>query len=30
MNLGWKTLIPLSLFNLAITAIIQAYKQGIL
>jgi NADH-quinone oxidoreductase subunit H len=29
MNLGWKTLIPLSLLNLAITAMIQAYKQGI-
>lgn len=30
MNLGWKILIPLSLLNLAITAIVQAYRQGIL
>lgn len=29
MNLGWKVLIPLSLLNLAITAIVQAYRNGL-
>jgi NADH:ubiquinone oxidoreductase subunit H len=30
MNLGWRILIPLALLNLAVTAIWQAYRQGIL
>jgi len=28
MSLGWKTLVPIGLFNIALTAIILAYRSG--
>ena len=28
MNLGWKTLLPLSILNLVVTGIVVAIKEG--